>query len=239
MRKYLHDLARRYDRFSTREQALVAGLSFVMVYVLGDTLLLAPSAVKHKRAAQDIAQKRQEVQTLSSQLAALEARRAQDPETIARGRLGELQSQLSAMQVDIRKQSALLIAAERMPAVLERLLANHPRVDLVELKALPRVVIDLDPNAKKGGAPEQSAKTAAGASGGKNADDLPRGLYRYGLEISIRGGYLDLLGYLRAIEAYPEKFFWERVDLTAAEYPVTTLKIKLYTLSLDSQWMRV
>jgi MSHA biogenesis protein MshJ len=239
MRKYWHNLARRYDRLSTREQALVAGLCLVLVYILADTLLLAPSAVKQKRAVQDIVQKRQEVQTLSGQVTALEARRAQDPETIARRRLGALQSQLSEMQVDIRKQSALLIAAERMPTVIERLLANHPRVELVELKALPRVVIDLDPNAKKGDSPEQSARTAAGASGGKNADNLPRGIYRYGLEISIRGGYLDLLGYLRAIEAYPEKFFWERVDLTAAEYPVTTLKIKLYTLSLDSQWMRV
>ncbi len=209
-----------------------------LVYLVVDTLLLTPAAVKQKRTEQEITQRLQDLQTHSSQLAALQAQRAQDPEAAARRRLEELQAQLATLRLDIGKQSALLIAADRMPRVLERLLANHPRVELVELKSLPRVVLDLGAGQTTGDAPQQGAR-APGSTAGKLADGTPQGVYRYGLEISIRGGYLDLLAYLRAVEAYPERFFWERVDLMAVEYPVTTLKLKLYTLSLDSQWMRV
>jgi len=239
MRKYWQDIAARYDKLSTREQALVAAACVALLYIVIDALLLGPTAVTQKRTAQEIVQKRGEVQTMSSQVVALQARRAQDPESAPRRRLEELQAQLAALQFDISKQSALLIAADRMPRVLERLLAKHPRVELVELKALPRVVLDLGLNPKKSDAPEAGARGSGGAPAAKNPDEMPQGIYRYGLEISIRGGYLDLLGYLRAVEAYPERFFWERADLTALEYPVTTLKLKLYTLSLDSQWMRV
>jgi len=232
MHKYWREIAVRYDKLSTREQVLVAAVCIVLLYTVIDTLVLSPAAARQKRAVQEIAQKRQENQTLSAQLAALEARRAQDPEALARRRLEELQARLASMQVDIRKQSALLISSEQMPKVLERLLANHPRVELVELKAFPRVVLDLSADPKKAGAPDPKAR--ASASG-----EIPQGIYRYGMEISIRGPYLDLLGYLRAIEANPEKFFWERAELTAVTYPVTTLKVKVFTLSLDSQWMKV
>lgn len=232
MRKYWQEIAARYDKLSTREQVLVAAVCVVLLYTVIDTLLLSPAAARQKQAVQEIAQKRQENQTLSTQLAALEARRAQDPEAQARRRLDELQARLASMQVDIRKQSSVLIASEQMPKVLERLLANHPRVELVELKALPRVVLDLGVRPKEGNAPDPKARAPGGG-------EIQQGIYRYGMEISIRGAYLDLLGYLRAIEANPEKFFWERVELTVVTYPVTTLKLKVFTLSLDSQWMKV
>jgi MSHA biogenesis protein MshJ len=235
MRKYWQDLAARYDKLSMREQVLVAIVCVVLLYTATDALWLSPAAAKQKRAAQEVVQKRQEIQTMSTQLAVLEARRAQDPQAAARARLRELQEQLAAMEVDIRKQSALLIAAEQMPKVLERLLAHHPRVDLVELKTLPRVVLDL--GAKKSDGREPGARGSGGVASGKGAEDAR--VYRYGLEISIRGGYLDLLAYLRAVEAYPERFFWERAELKALEYPVTTIKLRLYTMSLDSEWMRV
>ncbi len=230
MGKYWREIAARYDKLSTREQVMVAGGCIVLIYFVLDALLLSPAYAKQKRLAQEIAQKQQDNQTLSAQLAALEARKAQDPEALARRRLEEIQARLATMQLDIRKQSSVLVASDRMPKVLERLLANHPRVELVELKALPRVVLDLGADAKKSAAPEAKAPAAGG---------VPQGIYRYGMEIAIRGSYLDLLGYLRAIEANPEKFFWERVDLTAETYPVTTLKLKVFTLSLDSQWMKV
>ena len=239
MRRYWHDIAARYDKLKTREQALVAGMGVLLLWFVFDALLLTPAAARQKSAMLEISQKRQEIQTLSSQLAALEATSARDPEAIARRRLEELQARLTAMQGDIREQSDLLIAAEKMPKVLERLLVNHPRVELVELKALPRMVLDLGANPKKADGAEQGARSSGSPSGSKAPDAIPQGIYRYGLEISIRGGYLDLLAYLRAIEAHPERFFWERVELTAVEYPVTTLKLKLYTMSLDAQWMRV
>mgnify|MGYP001180821006 CR=1 FL=1 len=232
MRKYWQEIAARYDKLSTREQVMVAAACVVLIYIAIDTLLISPAAVKQKRVAQEIAQKRQENQTLSAQFAALEARRAQDPEALARRRLEELQAQLASMQVDIRKQSAVLIASEQMPKVLERLLANHPRVELVELKVLPRAVLDLAADPKRGNAPDPKPRVPG-------SREIQQGIYRYGMEISIRGAYLDLLGYLRAIEANPEKFFWERVELIAVTYPVTTLKLKVFTLSLDSQWMKV
>lgn len=53
----------------------------------------------------------------------------------------------------------------------------------------------------------------------------------------MQGSYLDLLSYLRTLEALPWHMLWGRISLVADKYPQSTLTITIYTLSLNETWL--
>ena len=55
----------------------------------------------------------------------------------------------------------------------------------------------------------------------------------------MTGSYLDLLAYLKDLEKLPNQMYWGKLDLTVAAYPQVTLKLSVYTLSLDPAWLVV
>ncbi|MDL2353629.1 MAG: hypothetical protein QFF03_00065, partial [Pseudomonadota bacterium] len=64
-------------------------------------------------------------------------------------------------------------------------------------------------------------------------------LYRHGVELTVRGNYLDMVNYMDALEAMPTQLFWGRAELHVDEYPNARLALTLYTLSLDKKWMKL
>jgi len=57
------------------------------------------------------------------------------------------------------------------------------------------------------------------------------------VELELEGNYLDILLYLRSLEALPWHLYWRRLDLATTEYPKNRVRLELGTLSIDSQWM--
>jgi len=55
----------------------------------------------------------------------------------------------------------------------------------------------------------------------------------------VSGSYLDLLAYLKDLEKLPNQLYWGKLDLNAAAYPQVTLKLSVYTLSLNLAWLVV
>ncbi len=234
-------LADRFEKLSLRERSLVAIASVALVYLVIDTLFVSPLALRHRSVLQDIAQKQQQAESMGAQLRVLRAGRGEDPDVVNRRRLQEMHAQLARLQTDIADLSALLVPADRMPLVLERLLANHPRLELVDMRLLPRGTIDAGQDAKSNAPASAASRSGAATASEQGAGEAQakQAIYRYGMELSIRGSYLDLLGYLKDIERSPHRIYWQRMDLSVTGYPVSTLKLTLYTVSLDNAWMKV
>jgi len=85
--------------------------------------------------------------------------------------------------------------------------------------------------------PADAAKAAADPKTARLAAE--GAIYKHGVELTVKGPYLDLLAYLREIENLPVQMYWSRMDLTAGEYPDSTLKLVVFTLSLDPAWIVV
>jgi MSHA biogenesis protein MshJ len=64
-------------------------------------------------------------------------------------------------------------------------------------------------------------------------------LYRHGVEVTVRGNYLDMVDYMSALEAMPTRLFWGQAQLDVEEYPASRMTLTLYTLSLDRNWMKL
>ena len=59
------------------------------------------------------------------------------------------------------------------------------------------------------------------------------------MELTVSGSFAQLLRYLEQLEALPTQLYWSELELNAASYPSHTMKIVVYTLSLDPAWLNV
>jgi MSHA biogenesis protein MshJ len=55
----------------------------------------------------------------------------------------------------------------------------------------------------------------------------------------LEGGYADLLSYLRALEALPQRVLWGSVNLKVEQHPKSVLTLRVYTISRERHWLEI
>ena len=231
--------AQRFDTLSVRERAMVSAALMVALLALAYTLMIEPEILKHRRMNVTMQQKQAEMRAFEAQVAALIASRARDPDRAERERLAKLNAELASLQARIAAEERKFTAPSQMRAVIGGLLARSRGVSLVEMKTLaPATIAEAQSAAAKpapGAKPPAAAKPAAKAK--PSASE--RLIYRHGLELTVTGSYLDLLAYVRDLEALPTQLYWASLELDATDYPKVAMKLTVYTLSLDRAWLNV
>jgi len=212
-------LVERLDGFSLRERALIFGAGVALLYVAWHSLLMDPLTLRGKAAEQHLADARSQM-TASEQIRAAVA---QDPAVEAALRNGALAARLAALDANLKSVAHGYVAPERMTELLRSLLSEQRGLTLVSLANLPVESLSL-PSASK-----QAAVIAP--------DD--RGPFLHPVEMVVEGDYGSVVVYLRALEALPWRIHWQRVELTAGEYPVNRVRIVIGALSLSRYWMTV
>jgi len=107
-------------------------------------------------------------------------------------------------------------------------LNKNGKLQLIELKTLPASPLL-----------EKPQPSAANLPAGQTQPDPKKQIFKHGIQITVRGGYLDMLHYLAALEAMPAQMFWGEVSMRVDKYPDAELTLTLYTLSLDKTWLTV
>jgi MSHA biogenesis protein MshJ len=212
-------LVERLDGFSLRERALVFGAGVALLYVAWQSLLMDPLTVRAKVAEQHLADARRQM-TMSEQIGAAVAH---DPAVEAALRNGALAARLAALNSNLNSVAHGYVAPERMTELLRSLLSEQRGLTLVSLSNLPVESLSL---------PSASKQAVAMA-----ADD--RGPFLHPVEMVVEGDYGSVVVYLRALEALPWRIHWQRVELTAGDYPVNRVRIVIGALSLSRYWMTV
>ena len=64
-------------------------------------------------------------------------------------------------------------------------------------------------------------------------------LYAHDVELTIEGGYLDVLAYLKRLEALDERLGWMVLEYDAENWPAGEAVIRVRTLSLEPAWLGV
>jgi len=119
--------------------------------------------------------------------------------------------------------------------VIEEMLARNRAVHLVAMKTLPTTTL-AEARAESGKAEASKPAAKPPAEAPKSGERL---VYRHGMEVTVAGGYLDLLRYLRDLEQLRTQLYWSSLEIDATRYPRHTMKIVVYTLSLDPAWLNV
>jgi len=191
--------------------------------------VFGPLARKEAALRSTLQQQDATVVGVNAEIAAKAQAYANDPNDALRKRLGDVRAETARMSEQLRAMQKGLVPAERIAPLLESILRANGRLKLVSLQTLPVTTPGDAATSPAAGAPAASAPVV-------KAPDL---LYRHGVELTVRGSYLDMVDYMHALETLPTQLFWGKAQLDAEAYPNVRLTLTLYTLSLDPKWMKL
>jgi MSHA biogenesis protein MshJ len=134
------------------------------------------------------------------------------------------QNRLERLDQQITESTGQLIAPRDMVALLRNMLAAQQGLTLESLSLLaPQPVYG-----------EQGA--APGDGEAKAPEPL---LYAHDVELTISGGYLNVLNYLERLESIDDRLGWLQLTYDAGSWPRGEARIRVRTLSLEAAWLGV
>ncbi|GAA5171125.1 type II secretion system protein GspM [Viridibacterium curvum] len=218
MKKQWLQLADRFDALQPRERVTV--FVGVVAVLLGAfwVMVLDPASLRHTQARKAMEQSESIMKALREQELALSQANALSPDAQVQQQLDKLRADNRALRERMTGMSMPIMGPEKMRAMLQDLIAAQKGVTLSSIRSLPTEDLLADTSA--------SGPAAGGPS-----------LYRQGLEVTVQGDYRALTEYLRKVEDLPWRAQLDGVSLTTVAWPQSTLKIRLYTLSLERPWI--
>ena len=227
MKRLWKRYAERIDLLSLRERVMVFSALMAVLLAVVYTAYIDGEVKKEARLSSAIAKKQAEGKALQDQLVKVATSRGADPDRVPREQLEAVRKQLTETESRISTEERKFTAPAQMRKVVEELLARNRAIRLVAMKSLPTTSI-AEARAQAGSKPEPVKPSAA-----------ERLIFRHGIEITVSGSYLDLLAYLSDLEALPTQLYWSSLDIDASRYPRHTMRLTVYTLSLDRAWLSV
>jgi MSHA biogenesis protein MshJ len=254
-------LAARVDALSLRERvlvfAVVAGIILSAAYFAGLGPLLARQGILRAQ----ISQQQNNLIGMDGEITQKLRDYQRDPDVDVRNRLGLVKAESAQLGESLRAMQKGLVAPERMAPLIDAILRANGRLKLVSMRTLPVSSLNEPPpgEAAQEQKPDLKSETAAKLAAirksvAENAANpgavataigtavVPKPgslLYRHGVEITVRGNYLDMIDYMTALESLPTQLFWGGAKLEVEDYPTSRLTLTMYTLSLDQKWLKL
>lgn len=222
MMQHWKKLAEKIDGISLRERALVFAAAAYMLVSLAQVLFLDPLLAVQKRLSAQMVQQQEKIKGIHAQIEALQQAKKDNAASPLRQRLSQVKQQLAEGDAYLQGSRDRLVQPEKMADLLEQVLNKNGKLQLVNLQTLPAA-----PLIEKAAVPASAA-----AEPGKQ-------VFKHGVQITVRGSYLDLLQYLTALERLQTKMFWGMSRMNVVQHPTAELTLTLYTLSLDKTWLQL
>ena len=222
MKRLWQQYAAKMEAATLRERVMIFAAAAVVLIALLNAVLIEPELVKQRRLSKEVADRQGDIRKIQEQLQAMALARQADPDRVKRSRLETLRRQVATAEAKLLEEQRKFAPPERIGPLLEEMLSRNRRLRLVDMRTLPAAALN------SAGATQKPPAPSAGAP-----------IYRHGVEITVTGSYLDLLAYLRDLEKLPNQMYWGKLDLSVASHPQVTLKLSVYTLSLDLAWLIV
>lgn len=222
----------RRERIIVASALLLGGGFLIFNFWIDPFMIAARGASKAELAA------RTELVQQQAQIAALAAQNA-DPDASNRKRLAQARQELAKVGERLASFEAGMVPPARMQAFLEGLLARNRALELLGLKTLPVTLVGAPAPAEKPAAAVGAIAQPAQDPDKNKPGGAAEGIYQHGIEIRLAGSYNDLLNYLAELERMPQRVMWNSVSLTVEKHPRNIMVLRVYTLSLDRNWLIV
>jgi MSHA biogenesis protein MshJ len=219
-------LQRRFDQRQRRERLLLIGVCAALLMTLADRLWLAPALLAYQAARQQQASAVDALAALQAQNLALQTQ-GQDQRRRQATELVDWRARVRQGDTTLRRHEDAFVSPDRMVALLDHLLARQGALRLREMRSLGGSDL-LDKLASPGSATAVGPATATRPT-----------LYRHGIELVLEGSFAELLQYLQALEALPQRLQWGSVRLKVVHHPKSVLTLRIYTLSRDRHWLEI
>jgi MSHA biogenesis protein MshJ len=208
MNKFFEDLMARLDALSLRERIFLFLSVLVVCGAVFNTLWLSPAQVAHKQLAQRFDKQSVDLNRLRElvKLGTPAGASTDGPHSA----LAQVEAEIA--QTD-RAARQLLPPPDATPLVqaMSLLLRRYPGLTLIKTNAM-------------------AAGTPAATT--NSTKDLPTGLKRQGVEVTVAGHYADLTRFVQTIESAMPYVRWGQMTLKSSDdQGATQLTLQLYLLN--------
>jgi MSHA biogenesis protein MshJ len=229
MKQRWQKFAARVDALSQRERILGFAAIVAVLYTVAQIGVIGPLLRKQELLNIQVVQQQNNIAGINAEITQKLKEAEADPDAPVRARLAATREESARLGESLRSMQQGLVPPDRVAPLLESILRANGRLKMVSLRTLPVESLS-SLGAKKDAAAEDTA-----------AKPMPKRelLFRHGVEVTVRGSYLDMVDYMTALEGLPTQLFWGKAQLEVEEYPSVRLTLTLYTLSLDEKWMKL
>lgn len=217
---------------SKRERLLVFATLIVLIAYLTDSLLLTPLFNKQKLVRVQLQQQQEALNLVQSQIAAIMQANSPNQNSPQRTQLNRIRQDIAEGNAYLQSSREKLVQPEKMAEHLRQLLSRNFRLQIVSLQTLPVTPLldDAAENSKEQGKLTQSVATPV---------TQEQQVFKHGVQLTLRGNYLELMQYVSALEKLPQQMYWAKAQMRVLQHPSAELTLTLYTLSLDKAWLQI
>lgn len=219
LRQRYTQLAERIDTMTLRERGLIFFSVMAALYFLANSLVLTPVYKHNQQQEQTLNARHQQVQQLEEQIQHALNVDNNDAAAAQQLRLKALRDQLAQHDPALAGANRSLVSPTEMVELVEQILLRNRALQVIHIENLPPELLE------------------ASTSGSVPAATNAAGIFRHGMQIELRGRYVDIVNYLHALESLPWKMYWGRFALSAEDYPNSRMTLVIYTLSPRPGWV--
>jgi MSHA biogenesis protein MshJ len=229
----LLQMLNRLEALSLRERAMVLLGAPLVLVVAGEFLVFGPVGKEAAEARKQVDRQQDELKALSAALAA-------QPAVAPLPGADQLLSQRNELLGRIDAARAITASVNQTVdwgTVVRATVSGTPGLTLTQLKTMPAELVFAPSMVKPATAPP--ARPGAAAAGAEARAPAPaaraaaagEAIYRHRAELTVKGNFSTLLGYLQTLQRVPGDLRWERLQLGVAAYPQASVQLTLHTLS--------
>lgn len=255
MNKEFQTILLKIDALSVRERGILFVTLTLGVLMLGVTFLIEPQLKMQKILKTQHQSNLTQVGLLQEEIAQRQRALQVDPDTDIKAKILEAKARLAVMDQELMSLKKNLVPAEKMDGLLQDMLKRNKQLQLISMKSLPVVNLMEVPASPGEVATSSASNNQAAATNTSNTSNTSNSsknmmndslsttdqlsIYKHEVELELQGNYLDMLTYMKALEAMPERVYWSQSSLNVIEYPKASLKLRLFTLSLEKKWLNL
>lgn len=200
-------LVAKLDVLSVRERLILFATVLSGTVALVDALWLSPAQMAHRQLVVRLDKQTTELKALRDAVRSIP--RPDDANRVAREQLEQTRSQMAQVEQQILTLLPRAQDATPLARALVHLLKHAPGLTLVRTEALPPEV--------------------PGPGNNQGASQLPAGLTRQGVALTVSGNYADLTRYVDALESAMPYVRWGGMQLNA-DKGQTELTLQLFLI---------
>ena len=211
------------------QRVLILGVAFLL-YTMVDTFAVQPMVTEYDGITKQITKSISDRKVLEKQISLVSKQLGIDPDLPDDEQLNVLKVKISELDEILKTASAQFVTADEMIGFLNDMLIKSKKLELLSMEKLPLeyTVLKTIENNKRS-SKKSNLKNSKVVSEAK--------VYRHGVIFTLSGRYIEIVRYMQALENMPWRIFWEASSLNTEEYPSSTVSFKIYTLSLDENWL--
>ena len=202
MKRYWAMIAARVDEMTLRQRAMLFAMVSLIVIALAHAALIEPVLARQKRLIDRVNRDQSQLSAVRAQIESIVKEQQSGRMDPAQAALRELEERLAAGEKALAERKQGFVAPTRLPALLKDLLGPGRALRMESLRVTPGTEV------------EEAA-----------------GLYRHGVELTLKGSYFELVQYLTELEKLRARLLWGRAELAVEQYPEVRLTVQVRTLS--------